>query len=176
MANERGGAGVLMFGLLGIGCCLLLFVVSVQWMLFTHHKTKTKLVLDRASHAASLHIDPSEAAYGRLAWDVSGGTADFDRYLRMNLRLNADGTPSAASPVSVPPIVHSLEFVALPTYPGRVVRSIVVDPGARTETVRTVDAWIYGPSVVAVVEVRPRAIGGRDDPLVLSSVASARFR
>lgn len=176
VANERGGAGVLLFGLLGLVCCVLLFLVSTQWMMFTHHKTKTKLVLDRAAHAASLNVDPEEAVYGRLVWDARAGAADFERYLALNLRLNESGAPSDASPVAAPPIVHSLEFVALPVYPGRVARTVVVDAGAPTETVRSVDALIYGPSVVAFVEVRPRMIGGRSEPLVLSSVASVRFR
>ena len=54
-------------------------------------------------------------------------------------------------------------------------RTVRVNAGHETDTIRNVDITIYGPSVVAVVEARQR-VRGKLEPIVLSSVASVRFR
>lgn len=176
LRNERGGASVLLFGLLAVVFSALLFVTTIGWMLASHNKTKTKLALDQATHAAAMNVDPTEAAYGRLVWVEGAGRADFYKYLSLNLRLDSLGEPAAGSHLTEAPVVHMLEFVSLASYPGTVARSVVVDAGESTETVRSVDVTIFGPSVVAIVEVHQRMSGGRVEPIVLSSVASIRFR
>jgi len=173
--NERGGAHVLMFALLAVVFSVLLTVTSLEWLLLSVNKTKTKLALDRATHAASLMIDPLEAAYGRLAWDEIEGERQFYRLLRLNLRLSEEGAPTEGSYLPTSPVVHSLEFVDFPVYPSVLRRTVVVDEGERTETTRNVEVTVYGPSVVAIVEVRHSLREGLE-PVVLSSVSSVRFR
>ncbi|WP_274361873.1 hypothetical protein [Paenibacillus thermotolerans] len=178
VCNERGGAHVLLFGLMAVMFAVSLLVVSLNWMLQSTNKTKTKLVLDRAVHAAALNIDPTEAALGRLVWDQASGTADFYTYLSMNLKLDPFGEPGPGSYIARSPVVHLLEFVSLPSYPSVVRRSVTVRIGTPEETVRNIDVTVYGPSLVAIVEVEQRMIGasGRTEPIVLSSVANVRFR
>ncbi len=158
--NERGGAHIVLFALLAVVFSVTLSVVSVQWMLQTANKTKTKLALDRAVHAAALNLDEREAAYGRLVWDEAAGERDFYRYLRLNLQLDDSGEPLPDSHLETTPVVHGLEFVEFPTYPSVLSRSVVVDDGKESETVRHVEVTVYGPSVVAFLEVRQRT-GGR---------------
>jgi hypothetical protein len=176
MRDERGGASVLLFGLLALVLSVLLFVTTIEWTLVSFNKTKTKLAIDQATHSAALNIDPVESAYGRLVWDEAAGREDFYKYISLNLRLNSFGEPAPGSHLTEKPLVHSLEFVSLPSYPGTVLRTVVVDAGEPTETVRSVDVTVFGPSVVAVLEVHQRMSGGRAEPVVLSSVASVRFR
>ncbi|WP_233532393.1 hypothetical protein [Paenibacillus alkalitolerans] len=177
LRDERGGAHVLLFGLMAVIFSVALFVVSLDWMLQSANKTKTKLVLDRAAHAAAINIDPMEAAYGRLVWDQAAGTADFYKYLHMNMRLDSQGKPQTGSYLTEAPVVHMLQFVSAPSYPVVLHQSVVVRAGTAEETVRNVDVTVYGPSVIAVVEVHHRVTGtGRVEPIVLSSVASVRFR
>ena len=175
LANERGSAHVLLFALLAAVFGVLLFVTSIEWMLQSANKTKSKLALDRAAHAAAVHVDLTEAAFGRLAWDEDAGRAEFDRFMRLNFGLGADGRPTDGSWLEFPPVVHRLEFVEAPAYPATIRRTVVTHEGETTETTRHVDVTVYGPSVVAIVEVHQR-VRGEPEPIVLSSVASVRFR
>lgn len=174
-ADERGGAHVLLFALLAATCAVLLLVTSVGWMTLSVNKTKSKLALDRTTHAAAQQIDLAEAAYGRLAWDEASGRAEFDRFLKLNFGLDAAGQPMEGSRLEAAPVVHRLEFVTSPVYPATIRRTIVAREGTEQETTRRVDVTVYGPSVVAIVEVHQRVRGGLE-PIVLSSVASVRFR
>lgn len=161
---------MLVFALLAVMFSTLLFVTSLDWMLQSANKTKTKLALDRSTHAASLFVDEREAAWGRLVWDEERGSAAFERFLRLNLRLTAQGEPLPASHLAATPKVHWLEFVAAPAYPAKVRRSVV-----SSGSTRNVDVTVYGPSVIAIVEVHQR-VRGELEPILLSSVASVRFR
>jgi hypothetical protein len=176
--NERGGAHILIFALLAVVFSVSLFVVSINWMLQSTNKTKTKLALDRATHAAALNIDPVQASLGKLVWDQVGGMADFYKYLSLNLHLDEHGQPLPSSYLNEAPVVHLLEFVSLPSYPTVVRRTVLVNEGTPDATVRNVVVTVYGPSVVAVLEVRQRMVGGsgRSELILLSSVASVRFR
>jgi len=173
--DERGGAHVLLLALLGAVFAVLLLTTSIDWMLQSANKTKSKLALDRATHAAAAHVNLDEAMYGRLSWDVAAGRDEFLRFLRLNFGLDAEGEPVAGGRLEQAPVVHLLEFVSAGTYPATVARTVVVDEGTNSETRRTIDVTIYGPSVVAIVEVHQR-VRGRLEPVVLSSVASVRFR
>jgi|GEM_PF-2258338 len=174
-SNERGGAHIALFALLAVGFTVLLFVTSVQWMLQSSNKTVIKLALDRSTHAAALRYDPLEAAYGRLVWDERQGEDDFYVTLRQNLKLDSLGNPQTGSRLESAPVVHLLEFMTAPAYPAELRRTVIVNAGHETETIRNVEVTIYGPSVVAVVEVHQR-VRGKLEPIVLSSVASVRFR
>jgi len=174
-SDERGGAHVLLFALLAVLCAVLLWITSVEWMLQSVNKTKTKLALDRTTHAAALHVDRLEAAYGRLVWDETAGRAEFDRFLRLNLGLDTTGAPLPGGRLEAAPIVHRLEFVTAPAYPATVRRTVVALEGTDMETTRRIDVTVYGPSVVAIVEVHQR-VRDRLEPIVLSSAASVRFR
>lgn len=173
--DERGGAHMLLFALPAAVFAVLLLVVSLEWMLLAANKTQTKLALDRATHAASMHLNEEEAAYGRLEWEEAAGIADFYRYLQLNLRLDADGQPAAHSRFEQAPVVHLLSFVAAASYPHVVRQTVTVDAGQPTQTARNIEVTVYGPSVVAVIEVRQR-VRGVMEPVVLSSVASVRHR
>ncbi|TLS51964.1 hypothetical protein FE782_11315 [Paenibacillus antri] len=175
LRDERGGAHVLLFALLSVLCAVLLLATSVDWMLQSANKTKSKLALDRATHAAALHVDMQEAAFGRLVWDESAGRAEFARFLRLNFGLDEAGEPAEGGRLEAAPVVHRLEFVTAPAYPATVRRTVVAREGTSQETTRRVDVTVYGPSVVAVVEVHQR-VRGVLEPIVLSSVASVRFR
>lgn len=154
---------------------VLLLVTSVEWMLQSANKTKSKLALDRAVHAASVHTDPFEAAYGRLVWDEAKGRAEFERFLRLNFRLGENGEPQTGSRLPAAPVVHLLEFAAADVYPANIRRTVAAHAGTAEETVRTVDITVYGPSVIAIVEVHQR-VRGTLEPIVLSSAASVRHR
>jgi hypothetical protein len=173
--DERGGAHVALFALLALVFAVILLVTAVDWMLLASGKTRMKLALDRAVHAASLHIDPVEAAYGRLVWEEEQATAAFEQILRLNLGLSEAGEPLPGSPLERPPVIHVLEFVTSPTYPAVLERSVTIDPGTEAETVRNIKVTIYGPSVAAVMEVH-HTFRGKTEPIVLSSAANVRFR
>ena len=159
--DERGGAHILIFVLFVILFIVTVLLVSMQWMMQSANKTKSKLALDRAVHAASLSIDAMEAAQGRIVWDEWAGEEAFDEYLNLNFLYREA------------PIVHLLEFVTHSTYPFTLERMIVID--VAKGLTRNVDVTVYGPSVVAIIEVQQ--IGwGKSESIVLSSVASVRFR
>ncbi|CAG7651343.1 hypothetical protein ACFQI7_27425 [Paenibacillus allorhizosphaerae] len=175
--EQRGGVHILLFSLLAILAMIWMWVVVVNWMLQTVVTDKTKPLLDHATHAASLDIDPVLAAKGSLVWNTVAGTNSFYKYLRLNMRLDSTNTPVNGSYLSQAPVVHYLEFVTNPSYPFIIHRSIVANGGTSMQVTRNVDVTIYGPSIVAIVEIRQNLIGfGRQEPIVISSVASVRFR
>ncbi|HZG78893.1 MAG TPA: hypothetical protein VEZ72_23780 [Paenibacillus sp.] len=174
-ADERGGAHVLLFALLAAMCAVMLLATSIGWMTLSANKTKSKLALDRSTHAAAQRIDLMEAAHGRLVWDETAGRAEFERFLRLNFGLDAAGQPTEGSRLDAAPVVHRLEFVTAPAYPATIRRTVVAREGTEQATTRRVDVTVYGPSVVAIVEVHQLVRGGLE-PIVLSSVASVRFR
>lgn len=168
---------IVLFALLGAATAAFLWAVAWNWLLHGHSLNQTKPKLDHAVRAASLQIDRREAALGRLAWDEASGRAHFFRYLQLNFKLNVDLTPQPDSLLEAKPIVHRLEFVTHTTYPYEVIRSITVHEGGSLQTTRNVRVTIYGPSVVAIVELERSMLGlGRKEPIVLSSVANVRFR
>ena len=115
---------------------------------------------------------------GRLAWDEAAGREDFYRYLRLNLKLADDLSPLPGSPLTAAPIVHRLEFVSADAYPSILTRELRVYEGTEQATTRNVTVTLYGPSVVAMIEVS-RPLFGRDreaEPIVLSSVSGMRLR
>ena len=153
------------------------WATAFNWMLQTNSTNKTKSLLDHATHAAALHIVPTEAAIGRIVWDSAKGTADFYRYLQLNLKLDGTLEPLPGSHLKHRLIVHHLEHVTNPSYPYVLSRSLTLYNGTLDATVRQVQVTIYGPSIVAIIEVRQPLIGyGRSEPIVLSSVASIRFQ
>ncbi|MBU7316409.1 hypothetical protein [Paenibacillus oleatilyticus] len=175
--DEKGSAHLLLFGLLGMMTAAFIWVIAFNWMMQTYGTNKTKPLLDRATHAASLDIVPEEAALGRLVWDRTKGTDDFYRYLRLNLKLDSDLTPGEGSHLREAPTVHHLEFVTSPAYPYVLQRTVTVHTGTAKQTTRSVQVTIYGPSVVAIVETNQPLLGlSSSEPAVLSSVASVRFR
>ncbi|WP_230876197.1 hypothetical protein [Paenibacillus validus] len=175
--DEQGGLHLVLFALLGVAAASFLWVVAWNWLLHGHSLSRAKPLLDHAVRAASLQLDPGEAALGRLVWDEAAGRDHFLRYLRLNFKLNGDLTPQPGSPLESAPVVHRLEFVTHSTYPYELVRSVTVREGGNLQTTRNVRVTIYGPSVVAVVELERSLLGlGRKEPIVLSSVASVRFR
>ncbi|WP_010502161.1 hypothetical protein [Paenibacillus elgii] len=177
LKDEKGSAHLLLFGLLGMMTAVFIWVIAFNWMMQTYGMNKTKPLLDRAAHAASLDIVPEEAALGRLVWDSTKGTDDFYRYLRLNLKLDSDLTPKEGSHLREAPVVHHLEFVTSPAYPYVLQRTVTVYTGTAKQTTRSVQVTIYGPSVVAIVELNRPLLGlSRSEPVVLSSVASVRFR
>lgn len=177
LGKEEGSAHLLLFALFGIMTAAFLWITAFNWMMQTHSLSKTKPLLDRATHAASLDIDRREAALGRLVWDSVRGTDDFYKYLRLNLKLGADLTPLPGSHLTEAPIVHLLEFVTSQAYPQVLSRTITVYSGTDRQTTRSVNVTIYGPSVLAIIEVNRTLLGQRQsEPLIISSVASVRFR
>ena len=179
LENERGGAHVVLLALLAAVFLITVFIVGINYGLSVTSQTKYKSYLDVASKAAASrpNFDPEELAYGRLVWDSAKGTTDFYRYLRLNFKLDNGNAPLANSPLPAPPIVHSIEFLTSPTYPTVVNRTVTVYGGTADETTRNVQATIYGPSIVAIVEFRQDQIGTtRNEPIIIPSVASVRFR
>lgn len=175
--NEQGGMAILLIALLAVVSLTALWLMTFNWGRQTLILNKTKPIVDQATRAASLDVDPGELGEGRLAWDEAAGAASFRTYLYRNLRLNADGAPEDDSPLDRPPVVHTLEFVAAPSYPFKLHRSVTLHAGTGEETTRGVDVTLYGPSVFAVVEFFFRGLGeSREEPVVISSVSSIRYR
>ncbi|MDQ0896205.1 MULTISPECIES: hypothetical protein [unclassified Paenibacillus] len=175
--EQRGGVHILLFSLLAILAIVWMWVVIVNWMLQTVITDKTKPLIDHATHAASLDIDPVQAAKGLLVYNTTAGTNSFYKYLRLNMRLDSTNIPVAGSYLSQAPVVHWIEFVTNPSYPFVIHRSIIANGGTSAQVTRNIDVTIYGPSVVAIVEIRQNLIGfGRQEPIVISSVANVRFR
>ncbi|WP_235941508.1 hypothetical protein [Paenibacillus puerhi] len=175
--SERGGVHVLLAALLAIIPAVLLWGLAWNWLLHAHTISKSKPRLDQAARAASMNIDPAQAALGRIIWDEAAGRDNYFKYLRLNFKLAADLTPLPGSTLESSPVVHRLEFVTHTSYPYTLSRTITVHAGTSRQTTRSVQATIYGPSVVAIVELgRPQLGQGREEPIVISSVASVRFR
>lgn len=175
--EEQGGIHILGTGLLAIVFIVGISAAAVNWGLHTLSLNKVKLALDQSARAAALAIDQEKAAAGFLVLDESQAALDFHRYLRLNLRLDEADLPAASSLLAAKPIVHVLEFVRAPAYPATVQRSVTLYPGAADQTLRTIDVTLYGPSVLSIAEFRIHRLGSsRLTPLVVSSVASVRFR
>ncbi len=175
--NQRGGIHVLIFTLLGIMAIVVVYSISINWMMQTLSINKTKPLIDQATRAATLDIDPTEAAKGKIVWNSTAATNSFYTYLRLNLKLDTSNIPQTGSMLSQAPVIHSLELVTNPTYPFVVHRTLTLYPSTSNQTTRNVDVTIYGPSIIAIVEISQKLIGlGRSEPVVLSSVASVRFR
>ncbi|MCZ8523484.1 MULTISPECIES: hypothetical protein [Paenibacillus] len=175
--KEDGGVHILLMGLFGLIFAVLLWVTVFNWLMQTGGLGKSKSLLDHAAHAASLSVDRAEAAHGRLAWDQAGGTEAFYRFLRLNFKLDETLRPVAGSMLPEAPVIHLLEFVTSPTYPYVLRRVVTVHEGEAERTTRNVEVTLYGPSVVAVMEIqRPLLGSGRSEPSVISSVASVRMR
>jgi hypothetical protein len=176
-ADDRGGIHIALFCLMGLAVSAVIAASAVSWMLQSYNVTKTKASLDHALDAASLDINRTEASLGRLVWDSPKGTATFYTYFRKNLRLDSSNMPQPGSYLTQPPIVHHLEFVTSTEYPYLLRRSITVYGDTADEVTRQVEVTIYGPSIVAIVEVRQRLIGQhRSEPIVVSGASNVRFK
>lgn len=177
LRNEYGGAHIYIFGLLALGGMTVIFIVSLNVALQYTSKDHTKPLIDIATHAAALDIDLSEAAEGRITWDVNKGTASFYSYLRKNLHLDPNNMPEQGSYLSVAPIVHYLGLVTNSSYPFTYVKSITLHQSSAQQLTRKIQTKLYGPSVVAIVEVQQKMYGQAvDEPIVISSVSSIRYR
>ncbi|WP_281889646.1 hypothetical protein [Paenibacillus sp. YYML68] len=177
LRNERGGVHLLLTALLAMSFAVLLLATGWNSLVHGHTVNKAKTLLDQAVRAASLNIVPEQAAMGRLVWDEAAGRADFAQYVRLNFKLHDDMRPKTNSPLTAAPIVHRLEFVTNPTYPYTLSRSITVHSGTDRQTTRSVSVTVFGPSVVAIVELEQRQLGtGRTEPVVISSAANVRLR
>lgn len=133
--------------------------------------------MDIATHAAALDIDLNEAAQGRITWDPVKGTASFYSYLRKNLVLDSNNNPLPGSYLMTAPIVHYLGLVTNSSYPYNYLKSVTLHPSTSQQVIRNVQATLYGPSIVAIVEVRQKMTGQAvDEPIVISSISSIRNR
>jgi hypothetical protein len=167
--EQRGGVHILLFSLLSILSMVWMWVVLVNWTLQTVVTDKTKPLIDIATHAAALDIDPVQAAKGLLVWNITAGTNSFYKYLQLNMRLDSVNNPVVGSYLSQAPIIHDLEFVTNLSYPYVIHRSITANPSTSLQVIRNVDVTVYGPSIVAIVQMRQNLIGfGRQEPIVLS--------
>jgi hypothetical protein len=177
LRNERGDVHILLFSLLGIVAVVLVLVSSSNWMSQILTMDKTKNYLDHATAAAATDVNISQAMQGKIVWDTISGTNDFYKYLRLNLKLNSLNVPQAGSYLTLTPIVQDLEFVTAVTYPYVLHRTLILYPSTVDQITRHIDVTIYGPSVVAILEVRQNLIGlGKKEPILIPSVASARYR
>lgn len=175
MRSERGSAHILVLVLGMIPFLLLLFVVLWQQGQSSSLKTLTKLAIDRATHAASLYFDSNAWAMGEWVWDEAEGRKAFLDSLQKNLYLDASLQPlGSRSRLSAKPIIHELTFVTQDTYPMRWQRTYPVLDGDGQWIQRRIDVVLYGPAVVAVVEVRSR-IATIDRSVLLTSVAGVRI-
>jgi hypothetical protein len=175
--EQRGGVHIILFTLLSILATVWMWIVLFNWMLQTVVTDKTKPLIDHATHAAALDIDPVQAAKGLLVWNSTAGTNSFYKYLQLNMKLDSVNNPVVGSYLGQAPVIHVLEFVTNSSYPFVIHRSITANPSTSLQVTRNVDVTIYGPSIVAIVQIRQNLIGlGRQEPIVLSSVASVRFR
>jgi hypothetical protein len=175
--NERGEAHILLFALVGIVAAVLIWCTILNWMMQISTTNKTKNLLDHATSAAATNINVLQQLQGKIVWDTVAGTNDFYKYLRLNLKLDSLNVPQAGSYLSITPIVQDLEFVTAVTYPSVIHRTVTLYASTADQIVRHVDVTIYGPSIIAIIEVRQNLIGlGRSEPILIPSVASARFR
>jgi hypothetical protein len=177
LKDSRGGAHVYIFGLLAIGGIIIIFIISMNIALEYTNKNHSKPLVDIATHAASLDIDLNEAAQGRITWDPVKGTASFYSYLRKNLNLDSSNNPIQGSYLTTAPIVHYLGLVSNSSYPFIYVKNVTLHPSTAQQVVRKIQATLYGPSVVAIVEVQQKMYGqAADEPIVISSISSIRTR
>lgn len=175
--GEAGGVHILVLALLALGSVAVITVTAFNAAMLYSLNSGIKPLLDTATHAAAMEVDPRQASYGRIVWDSTSGTNAFYRSLQRNLQLDAANQPLAGSPLAAAPIVHKLTYVTAAGYPFDYDVSITLYAGTDRETVRSVRARLYGPSVLAILEVRQhQAGGGADEPVILSSVSSVRPR
>ncbi|RED75978.1 hypothetical protein [Cohnella phaseoli] len=177
LKDNRGGTHVLVFVLFSAILIALIWAVSINWILQVSSSHKLKPALDQATKAAAADVNEIEKARGRLVWDSGAGTKNFYKYLRLNLRLDNDDQPQNDSFLTSKPIVHVLEAVTANSYPFFYQKSISVNSGTDHEVTRNIAVTIYGPSVVAIVEIKQPLLGfSRSEPIVKSSVSNIRFR
>jgi len=178
-SDERGAVHLLLFALLAIVAISWIWITSFNWMYQTFAINRIKPALDIATRAAASNRDAQQALQGKLVWDQTNGTSDFYKYLQLNLHLDGANTPTSGSFVtsSSPVVVRDLEFVTLPSYPATLTRSISIYASTTNATTRNVSVTIYGPSVIAIVEVTLQNMGfGNSFPVIIPSVGSIRKR
>ncbi|MGI2295533.1 hypothetical protein [Paenibacillus sp. GXUN7292] len=177
LQDQRGGVHILVFSLLAIISLTFIWMMALNFMLQSSSMNKSKLALDQATHAAAMEINRQQAARGVLVWNSTQGRDHFYRYLRLNMKLDSLNKPLPESFLNHDPIVHVLEGVTAASYPSQISRSITLYAGTRDQITRNVTVTIYGPSVLAIVEVRQGLMGKRrTEPILISSVSSIRFR
>jgi hypothetical protein len=177
LKNERGGAHILIFVLLASMSIVWVDITTLNWMQLTTITNKTKVRLDLATQAAASNVNRTQAARGIITWDTSNGTADFYKYLQLNLKLDSSNNPIAGSYLLQNPIVQYLAFISNATYPYVFNKTITLYPSTPDQTIRNISVTLYGPSVVAIMEVRHHLMGtNRTVPIIQSSVASLRYR
>ncbi|WP_227013813.1 hypothetical protein [Paenibacillus psychroresistens] len=177
LEDSHGGAHVYIFGLLAIGGILIIFIISLNIALEYTNKNHSKPLVDIATHAAALDFDLNEAAQGRITWDPVKGTASFYSYLRKNLSLDSNNYPLPGSYLTAAPIVHYLGLVSNSSYPFIYSKNVTLHPSSTQQVVRKIQATLYGPSVVAIVEVQQKMNGqATGEPIVISSISSIRNR
>lgn len=177
LRDASGGVHIYIFGLMAIGAITIIFITSLNIAFQYTNKDHTKQLIDIATHAAALDIDPVQAALGRIVWDTNKGTASFYNYFRKNLHLDGNNIPLQGSYLTATPIVHYLGFVTNSNYPFTYTKIITLYPGTAQQTTRSIHTILYGPSIVAMVEVNQKMYGqGTNEPIFISSVSSMRKR
>lgn len=176
-AEEDGAVHILLFSLFVIAFIITCIVVTFNLAMQITVTNNTKLALDTATKAAALDIKIEEAIQGRIVWDSTKGVNSFYKFLRLNMNLDNSNNPLENSFLKRQPKIRMLEEVTASSYPENIERKIKLYEGTENEITREIKVTIYGPSVVSIIEVEHPYIGlGRAEPVLVSSVASIRFR
>lgn len=135
---------------------LLVSVVCITFWLWQVDDNNTSLANERlknavnyAAHDASLQVDRTELARGRIVFDKDTAEEAFKKTLQENLFLDAELNPKPNTLFKEKLSVIHTDYID---------NSTITDyPYFYEETNYGIHHWIYGPAVVFAIEVpRPR--------------------
>lgn len=163
-------------GFLLLTCMFLLIIFWYCWSLSLdatdakYAATTSKRALNRAVKAASMQVDQELLAQGIIAIDEEVSRSIFENLLRINLFLNADNTPSAASPIAETPEIINYYVYQGPDFP--YTSTYYVADG-----INPVQHTFNDPGVLAIIKIRYKYnfIGSRMQDIYIYSAAEIKL-
>lgn len=156
----------------GVLLLAILLFVPLFWLLLgltldtgnaRYSATTAKTALNRAVKAAALALDEEKLSFGYTRLDPIKARNNFDEMMKLNLKLNADYTPSAQSPVTKAPEVLDFYICQGPVFP------------YVYNTVLGITFTFHDPGVIAVIRVNHKYVfAGREQEIFVYSTAEIK--
>lgn len=176
LADEKGGAEVVVISLVAFSFCLVVFFQVMDMSVLTAQKERMKLHLNRAVHAASLEINMDQLRAGKLELNPGRARAVFFDYAQTQMRLDDQMMPTSDSYLSDPVEVVVFEVVNEGPFPQWFRKEVVISAGTDKEQRYLIEEYLRGPSLVTAVQTRHRGFGViGDEILLVPAVEQARF-
>lgn len=190
----------MIMSLIAMSFCIMLYVISIDYVIKYNKTNKLKNDLNTAVHAASLSIDDIMLARGNFRLDTAtpGKSAQdmFYKYLRMNMKLDNTNKAMEGSRVDIGSQINVNELLYVNYEEGTILNlnsrpsgctysrltkvvacTVTLNNGAKDQISRTINQVIAGPSIVAIVSSKHDGIGlASNEPILLPAVQEVYIR